>query len=182
MKKIKFNNSIFNKSLYDLKDIYCITSEKFWDGGYDIDADLSEKAEFYNLTNKFSHIIKDIVTVLDDELIIGAEISENGQMFQGWKDIKQYDAFNNLSNYINKKHYYNLTLPDDSCIIDYIIENNFRYLTSIDFYLPKSKIILQPTCHTEVFVYSENYEKINPTINRIIKNYPELTYKKYVTD
>lgn len=182
MEKINFNINMFNKSLYELREIYYITCEKYWDGGYSIDAKLSDKLEFYNVANRFSDIIKAIVSNLNDRLIIGAKISETGQMFQNWKDLKRYDAFNNLSNYINKGYYYNLILPDDNCIIDYIIENNFRYLSSIDLYLPKNKVILQPTCHTEVFVYSENYEHINPIINSIIKDFPELMYKKYIME
>ena len=179
MKEIKFDNNKFDTSLYDTKIIYCITCNKYWDGGYKPDANLSEKSEFYNIANQFSNIVKSLVSTLNDVLIIGDKISETGSMFQHWKDLKEYDAFNNLSDYIKKKHYYSLSLPHDNNIIDYLIENNFRYLTSIDFYLQKNKIIIQPTCHTEIFIYSKNYDKLIPIIEKIIENYPEISLKQY---
>lgn len=43
MNKIKFKDIEKVKKLYHKKGVYVITSEKYWDGGYDIDASLDEK-------------------------------------------------------------------------------------------------------------------------------------------
>ncbi len=179
MKKIKFCDDKFDNLLYDIKTIYCITCDKFWDGGYITDVSLSEKAEFYNIANQFSSIIKSLINTLNDSIIISDKITEHGSMFEHWKNSNKYDCFNNLCNYIKKRNSYSLVLPDDNNIVDYIIENNFRYFTSIDFYLPKNKIILQPTCHTEIFIYSENYEPLIPIIKNILKNYSGFRLEPY---
>lgn len=65
-------------------------------------------------------------------------------------------------------------------MVDYIVENNFRYLSCIDFYLPKSKAVLQSTCHTELFIYSENYDLLIPIVENILENYKGFYLKKYV--
>ena len=75
-----------------------------------------------------------------------------------------------------------LNLPDDSNIVDYIVENNFRYFSCIDFYLPKSKAVLQPTCHTELFIYSKNYDLLLPIVKNILQDYQGFYLKKYISE
>ena len=179
MRKIEFNGNSFVEHLYSLTDIYCITGEIYWDGGFQTDATLKDKANFYHIAEQFSKVIKEIITTLGDKAIVGKEISEKPYIFEEWKDIKNYDSYNNLKEYINKKSCYEIILPDDNNIIDYIVEKNFRYFTCIDLYLPKIKIILQPSCHTEVFIYSKEYELVVPEIKEILKDYPEINLKKY---
>ena len=182
MEKIKFSKNDFNKNLFDINNIFYISCEKYWDGGYEPSAALNEKADFYRIANQFANIIKEIVSATDDTLIIGSEISEKGCLFESWKDLKNYDAYNNLYGLINKKCSYMLNLPDDSNIVDYIVENNFRYFSCIDFYLPKSKAVLQPTCHTELFIYSKNYDLLLPIVKNILQDYQGFYLKKYISE
>ncbi len=89
--------------------------------------------------------------------------------------MKCYDSFNNLNEQFNKKRNYEINHNDE--IIDYIIENNFRYFSFIDFYLPKYNMILQATCHTEIFIYSDNYKEIISKIETIVGSESELNIK-----
>ena len=84
---------------------------------------MSEKAEFYNIANQFSSIIKSLIGTLNDSIIISDKITEHGSMFEHWKNSNEYDCFNNLCNYIKKRNSYSLVLPDDNNIVDFIIEN-----------------------------------------------------------
>ena len=70
---------------------------------------------------------------------------------------------------------------EDDLIIDCIVENNFRYLACIDLYLPNSKVILQPTCHSELFIYAEDYNKILPVLKEVTDN-SELVLSKNAFD
>lgn len=159
--------------LYDIKDVYVITSESYWDGGYPIDATLSDKQEFYKYANNFSEIIRKIISTFGDKAFIGKNFSERLSLIAKWKDIKCYDSYNNLLYFFNKKYNYVLN-SNDHDVIDFIVENDFRYFSFIDFYLPKFDFILQPTCHTEIIIYSNNYEKIIPTISEIVSDYKEI--------
>ena len=89
--------------------------------------------------------------------------------------MKCYDSYNNLNEQFNKKSNYEINHNDE--IIDYIIENNFRYFSFIDFYLPKYNMILQATCHTEIFIYSDNYKEIIFKIETIVGSESELNIK-----
>lgn len=175
MNKIKFKDIEKVKKLYHKKGVYVITSEKYWDGGYDIDASLDEKMQFYSYAKKYSDVLKNIIYQFGDKAIIGKDIGEKSDLFAHWKDMKCYDSFNNLNEQFNKKSNYEINHNDE--IIDYIIENNFRYFSFIDFYLPKYNIILQPTCHTEIFIYSDNYKEIISKIETIIGSESELNIK-----
>ncbi|MGN1131474.1 MAG: hypothetical protein ACI4RL_01110 [Ruminococcus sp.] len=179
MRKIEFSGNSLVEHLYSLDDIYCITSETYWDGGFQTDATLKDKANFYHIAELFSRVIKEIIVTSGDKAFVGNVISEKSKIFEEWKDIKNYDSYNNLKNYISKKGCYEISLPADNNIIDYIVENNFCYLSCIDLYLPKSNIILQPSCHTEVFIYSDDYDLVLPKIKEILKEYPEINLKKY---
>lgn len=97
MRKLNSIEIDFNKNTFDKKEIYFITCDKYWDGGYEPCADLNEKADFYIIANKFSKVIKEIISALGDTLIIGSEFSEKGCLFESWKDLKnifQSDFFN----------------------------------------------------------------------------------------
>ena len=122
-----------------------------------------------------------IVTVCTGEYLVRNTTKKVVSAFlKNDKDaVKKLFSENVLKEYINKKSCYEIILPDDNNIIDYIVENNFRYLSCIDLYLPKRKIILQPSCHTEVFIYSKEYELVVPKIKEILKDYPEINLKKY---
>ena len=69
---------------------------------------------------------------------------------------------------IIKNRYYKLVLPDDAWIIDLIVEANFKYLSHISLYLPNVRLILQPTCHTEILMYATNSCEIIDAVESIV--------------
>lgn len=168
----------FDDNLYELKNIFCITSKDFFEGGFDINATLEEKHRFYKIALEYSRLLKEMAIKFEDNIIIGKDISEK-YIFEEWSDLKKYDAFNNICNTINKKQTYMLDIPKDFDIIDYIIECDFRYFTNIDFYFQKMNLIVQPTCHTEFFLFSDDYSSIISSIKEILQNFPSLELKEY---
>lgn len=175
MNKVNFKDIEKVKKLYHKKGVYVITGEKYWDGGYDIYASLDDKLQFYSYAKKYSDVLKNIIYQFGDKAIIGKDIGEKSDLFAHWKDMKCYDSFNNLNEQFNKKSNYEINHNDE--IIDYIIENNFRYFSFIDSYLPKYNMILQATCHTEIFIYSDNYKEIISKIETIVGSESELNIK-----
>lgn len=177
MQSVKFKNINLVDDLYNLSKGYVITSERYWDGGYSVDATLKEKLEFYSYATIFSDIIKKIIHSFGDNATIGHSICEHNGLFESWKDIKNFDCYNNLLCYINRKQDYKLT-ANDLDVIDFVVENDFRYFSFIDFYIPEFNFILQPTCHTEVIIYSNDYDNLIPSITEIVNQYENISVKK----
>lgn len=167
MIKISEDKIQFKRKIYKQKEIYYITYKKYWDGGFEADTSLSDKTNFYYVANLFSDTIKKIVCGLNDYIVIGNKFSQKEKLFESWKDKKNYDCYNNIKTFIKKNKSYKLNCPEDDLLIDYIVENNFRYLSCIDLYLPTAKVVLQPTCHSELFIYAEDYNKILPVLKEI---------------
>ena len=172
--KDKNINLQFIKELYQMEPLY-ITSEVFWEGGIQTDAPLSEKAAFYLLTEKMSAIIKQIVRTYGGEARIGQSFCEHGCVYAKWTDLKNHELFRKLTSVIKKNKCYTISLPEDDSVIDLIVESNFRYFSYISLYLPKVNIILQPTCHTEVLVYSKEKDIIE-TLERVAQKYSKKSY------
>ena len=96
--------------------------------------------------------------------------------------MKNIEIFNNYN-----VEYNILTVVTDELaaaaedVYNFFKENNFRYLACIDLYLPNSKVILQPTCHSELFIYAEDYNKILPVLKEVTDN-SELVLSKNAFD
>lgn len=166
---IKDNNIKFQivEELYQTEPLY-ITSDVFWDGGIQTDTSLSEKAEFYLLAEKMSAIIKQVIQTYGGEAYIGRSFCEHGCLYAKWRDLKNYALFREITGIIKKNRGYRISLPEDDSVIDLIVECNFRYFSYISLYLPKGNMILQPTCHTEVLVYSKERDIIE-TLEQVVQ-------------
>lgn len=168
----------FVEGLYQNEPLY-ITSETYWDGGIQTDSPLTEKAAFYLMAEKMSAIIKQIIRTYGGEALIGRSFCENGEIYAEWSDLKHYELFREISGAIRKNKCYAISLPEDDPIIDLIVESNFRYFSYVSLYLPQANVILQPTCHTEVLVYSEN-EDILKTLEEAAKTHSNTTCEIHV--
>ena len=162
--------SQFNKELYHIQPKF-ITCDKFWDGGIRIDSPLCEKANFYSVAEMMSQTVKELVLSLDEKPLVGQAFCEYERMFAEWSDLEYYELFREISQTFKKDKCYRLVLPGDNDAIDLIIESNFRYFSYISLYLPKSKIILQPSCHTEILIYAESDEHFGGLLEAIIRKY-----------
>ena len=166
----------FNKNIYLKSPIY-ITSDAFWDGGIRADSSLREKAEFYYLAEKMSRIIKNMIVASNENVFIGKALCENEQLYAHWSDLEAFELFREVSQLFKPRQYYEISLPKDSGVIDLIVESNFRYFTHIALYLPKSNVIVLPTCHTEVIVYSTYPDKMIGLLNDIVAECSDEKYK-----
>ena len=68
-------------------------------------------------------------------------------------------------------------MPKDSNIIDLIVESNFRYFSNIALYFPETDMILLPTCHTEIIVYTSRLNDVITIIETVIERYADNEYK-----
>ena len=166
--------NLFNNDIYRIDSPIFISSDIFFDGGIDLKNSLKEKAEFYSLAEKMSEIIKNTITTLNEEIYISDFLCEHKKMYADWSDLKKKELFLNISKMFRKGKCYKLTLPQDSKLIDLILESNFKYLSFFSFFLPISNIIIQPTCHTELIVYSKKTAEIKSILKNIVKSYTDI--------
>lgn len=160
----------FDAQLYETSPLF-ITSDMFWDGGIRTDSSLREKAEFYALAEKMSAVVQDFILLQKEDVFMGQPFCEDGKLYAHWSDLKQQTLFREISAIIKKNKCYQLSLPEDKNVVDLIVESNFRYFTYVSLYLPASNIILQPTCHTEIVVYSQHNQEIKKTLQGIVEKY-----------
>ena len=164
----------FNENIYEITVPVFITSNDFCDGGIDSGASLKEKARFYSLAATMSAILKDFISVLNEDAFISDFLCENKRMYAEWSNLKEIELFRIITKAFKKNKCYKLSLTEDSKIIDLIIESNFKYYSFFSLFFPEANIIVQPTCHTELIIYSENTEYVKDIFKKIIKSYAML--------
>ena len=162
--------SQFNQDIYQIQPKYIIC-DQFWDGGIKTNTPLSEKANFYSVAEMMSQIVKELILTLGEKPLVGQPFCEYERMYAEWFDLENYEIYREIAQTFKTNKCYQLVLPGDNDTIDLIIESNFRYFSYITLYLPKSKIILQPSCHTEILVYAENDEPFLGALEAIISKY-----------
>lgn len=160
----------FDSRIYHVDPIY-ITSEKFWDGGIKADSTLKEKAEFYALSKTMADFIKEVLRAKKENVFIGASMCENHKVYAHWANLKNFELFREIHEIIKRNKHYQLSFPEDNFVIDLIVESNFRYFSYLSLYLPDSEVIIQPTCHTELLVYSKHQNECFETLSAIAKKY-----------
>lgn len=183
MESIKKNIALlnFDKQLYTASPIF-ISCDKYWDGGISAKDSLKNKAEFYSLSFLFSGIVKTVIQTLDEKPMLGKCLCDHENMYSDFSEMEEYEIFREITNVIKNKKYYQLSLPEDNDIIDLIIESNFRYFTHIALFLPNSSIIIEPSCHTEIIIYSQNKDKLLDVLNFSIKKHPSQRFEIKVID
>ena len=167
----------FDQNIYEINSPVFITSDDFWDGGIDSMVSLKEKAKFYSLATIMSDVLKKFISILNEDIYISGFLCENKKMYAKWSDLKKIEFFRIVAKTFKKNKCYKLSLPEDSKIIDLIIESNFKYYSYFSLFLPVSNIIVQPTCHTELIIYSENTEYVKNILKRIIGSYNNINIK-----
>ena len=166
----------FDEQVYSVNPIF-ISCNKYWDGGITSNTCLKEKAEFYNLCHIMSNIIKEIILAFGKVAFVGKKLCENQEIYAHWSDLKSYKLFREITQIINPKKYYEITLPEDNDIIDLIVESNFCYFSYISLYLPEINLIITPSCHTEVLLYTKQSDKILDKIRYLVKKHSTEDYK-----
>lgn len=167
--------SDFDCHIYKTPPIF-ISCDKYWDGGIYAKDSLKSKAEFYTLSSIFSDIVKALIQTLDESPILGKSICDHQAMYAHFSNMESYELFREITDVIKRNKYYRLNLPEDNDIIDLIIESNFRYFTHIALFLPNSKIIVEPSCHTELLIYCPHKERIN-ILDSIVAKYSSKQYR-----
>ena len=173
--------SQFDKKIYQTEPLI-VTSDIFWDGGIRADHALLDKANFYYLADKMSEIIQEVILLMNEDVFIGKELCESGSVYAHWSDLRNYALFREVSAVIRKNKYYRLTLPEDKNIVDLIVESNFRHFSYFSLYIPPANIVMQPTCHSDVWVYSPNNKEIGTMLGKAAERHSDTKQRIFVKD
>ena len=178
MDKIKNVKEVlqFNKEIYLQPPIY-VTCDQFWDGGIAPTASLKEKTEFYLLADKMAHIVQDVIAAFGKVAFIGKSLCRDEQLYAHWSDLKEHKLFQELSEHIQPRGTYKISLPEDDDIVDLIVESNFKYLSHIALYIPTLDLVCIPTCHTEIIIYAYQQEEVMRVLESIIAKYSDENFK-----
>ena len=120
---------------------------------------------------------EDIMLTLNESVFIGESLCEYENLYEHWSDLNKYELYAEITRKIHPKKHYKISLPKDSNVIDLIVESNFRYFSDIALYFPKSDMILVPTCHTEIIVYTHRLNDVITMIETVIERYADNEYK-----
>lgn len=182
MNLLKHKKSIdLINQLYDTAPCF-VSCDLFWDGGIRPESSLKEKADFYALAYKMSCVIKELISQLQEQPLIGSDYCENGQLYQHWSDLRSYETYRELRDRLGNTKSTTLKLPEEQDLIDLIVEANFRYFSQAAIFLPKTKAILCPSCHSEIIVYAqEDCEVLLTLLQQLAQKYSDETMTLRIT-
>ncbi len=173
----------FNHNIYNISSPHFITSDLYWDGGINSSYSLQEKSKFYSVASSMSNIIKEVLYTFNEKIYIADFLCENHKMYEKWSDRKKFEIFKEIYKIFKNRRCYQLTISDDSNLIDLIIESNFKYFSNISLFLPNINMMIQPTCHTEIVIYSQTEkENIFTILNTIVSKYSGIQLKNFLND
>lgn len=147
---------IERKDLYDFPN-FMVSTPSWLDDGFDEYCKIEEKIAFYQTVKEITDIIKDIAKNMQTEIVcVGPYL--RGENYCEWRGLNKFDSYNSLKKIIKSKEYKILDLNNDINIISLIIENNFRYFSEICFFLKNPNMLIYPTHHMELIVFSDKIE------------------------
>ena len=174
MKKCIFTKNIYEE-IIEKNTFYVIDKNFSTECGFSSDATLEEKQAFYASASKFSDFMKMVIAECNESVYIGKSFTYN--VCHDWSDLTDYDAFNNIKDIISDKCNYKIQLPEDTKVIDYIIENDFRYFTHINFYFKELDLLIEPDCHIQLLCYTDNHNAVE-FIKSILEKFDGLKIVK----
>ena len=125
----------------------------WFDGGFSTDCRLSDKSEFYKAAGLFVKFINEIIEKNEETIVYIGTFVKEIKNYEHWVNLMEYDCFVNFAEHISNDDIKKLHIPKDKVLIDYLVENGMRYLTNTALYLPNSKIVIKPDCHTHLEIF-----------------------------
>lgn len=121
-----------------------ICHKTIWlDGGTSIYSTLEEKSQFYQAAYLLSEFLKYVISEMNEEILFIGDFCEMNN-YESWKDSKKYYCYNMIKSIFNNRSCYELKIKELDGELDYIVENNLRYFSCFNIYLPNSKILFVP--------------------------------------
>lgn len=149
------------------KSYISIINDIWWDGGFDSFCLPKEKENFYRITQQALEIILDYAHTLGESMCCVGPFHRFDN-YEHWVNKEEYDCFNELKSHIEKDEYLLIDFESNKELLGIILENNFRYLSKISIYFPKTDILLEPGNHTEIFVYAKNLNVLKEDLYKVI--------------
>lgn len=152
----------------------------FMEAGFEAMCSAEEKAEFYKGVAAFVDYFYLIAEALGEKNAYVGNFVKNESNFYKWKNIRQFDSYNDLRSCIKPNETKQITVKNNH-IIDMIIECNFRYLSDLVFFFPDSHIFVRPDVHCW-FEISGNIEQLEKLYEKL-KKHPKKEFSVvYRTD
>ncbi len=147
MKKCKEKQKLVEEFYFvDNNNTLSICVDSFnMEAGFSIGCDVQEKIAFYTGVKAFSDCLREIAGILNEEKVYVGPCCRNESNYYKWKDIKNFDAYNNLRQHLKPYEIKLINISDR--LVDLIIECNFRYFSQIAFYFPENRIFIRPDVH-----------------------------------
>ena len=148
----------------DIVPYFFISNDVWFDDGFEGLCLPETKATFYNYVQQVLDIILSFAYKEEEsKCYIGP--FHNVDNYERWTNKEEFDCFNELKNHIANNDYFEINVAENKELLGLLIENNFRCLTKISICFPKNNILLRPTHHMEVIVYSQQK---NQTMNSLL--------------
>lgn len=164
-------------SYQTMKYLEVCLPKQMQEGGFASDSVLNEKAEFYSSAVKYRDLLVFVMTFLEEESFIVGTFRRKIQNFRSWSDLNRYDAYNNLYQIVQKNNSCRFDFLKEQNILDYVLENGFRYFSNLIIYFPKADIFVGADVHGALIFYGEIKKLEN--IKNIIGNQNNDGFEMY---
>ncbi|MEA4832176.1 hypothetical protein SDC9_128342 [bioreactor metagenome] len=152
-----------------------------WDGGYESGHGYDgAREEFYSDLNEEFDFLMQFITINNLKKCILAPL-HSYKYFEEWSDISKNDIYQILNNilknyHINKQTQCGIDLNpnENKVILKRFVEGGFRYISTVSFFFPEIKLIVQPWHHLNLLFFPLDYKNILFIINQIIGKYDNL--------
>ena len=121
--------------------------------GYEREAVLKSKANFYTGASEYSALIKYLCASFNAYTMYFGTFEKHIRFFRKYKNGNRFDCVYALEKDIKRLSAYSFDIHDFPVILDDILENGFRYFSEIALYIPKINIAIQPDAHGYIQVY-----------------------------
>ncbi|MBQ6570460.1 MAG: hypothetical protein IJL87_09410 [Clostridia bacterium] len=163
---------------------YHVSHSQIWfDGGFDMRDSLENKMKFYRAAFELLSFLKRFIADAGEEEIYLGNF-EDKTNYCDWSNKEEFDCFNVIKEEMDDTHCFKELYSEIGELLDYAVENNLRYLTEFEIYLPKSKTVISPECHTKLIFYSADNSTLSKRLKRVIKDngFNDLETVKWIGD
>lgn len=157
----------------------CLTEQKD-ECGFNSDSSLDEKGTFYLFATKYRNFLLDVMTSFNEREFIVGTFHPYRKNFIAYSNIKEFDAYNNLHRMIHDKDTVKFEFDEEKAVIDYVLENGFRYFSDTLIYLPATNIFVHADEHCALIVYG-HVEKLTLLCEFLTEKYQD-TFGAYFFD
>lgn len=139
--------------------IYVYLDSKYIEAGPSATDSLKKKQFFYEYCDRFKKAVVKIIKANNEKYLIAGKFNNCSSYYHDWSDVKRLENFWVLRQLFHRNIARVFCFPEEHKILDFLIENGFRYLSNIYLYLPKSNLLLRFECHSQIIIYTTQVDE-----------------------